>query len=419
MEVSAGLPGSDHDAVHFSTNLSRRKFITQKRWSYNFKKADFKSYNELLSKVPWDCCFLSGSVNDCWICFKDILFSIADQCIPKITLRPRKSTHWLSKETLRLVRKKRRAYKLARRTNNPRHLLQYKATSNLVRSHTRMDHIEHLSQITSNLSQDQRPFWRWLNNTRGQRIQIPNIHHAGKVLSTPSEKASIFNHHFTSTFTSENTSNLNDLRRDLGKSWCQDSVADITISRDDVHDLLSKLDVSKACGPDELPARLLREGAPWLADPITRLYNLSLYRGCLPRDWTSANVTPVFKKGSKHLVSNYRPISLTCIVVKLLERLVHDHLAQFLITGNKLSPFQHGFRKGHSCQTQLLESVHEWARSLDKASSTHVIFTDFSKAFDSVPPPAPTAQARADRHQGEHSCVDQQLPCSSQTTRLT
>ena len=64
---------------------------------------------------------------------------------------------------------------------------------------------------------------------------------------------------------------------------------------------------------------------------------------------------------------------------------MYDHLAQFLTASNKLSPFQHGFRNRHSCQTQLLESVHEWARSLDRASSTHVIFTDFSKAFDSVP----------------------------------
>ena len=74
---------------------------------------------------------------------------------------------------------------------------------------------------------------------------------------------------------SENILNLSELRRDLQKSWCHDSVADITISRDDIYDLLSKLDVSKSCGPDEVPARLLR-GARWLADPLTRLYNISV-----------------------------------------------------------------------------------------------------------------------------------------------
>ena len=147
-------------------------------------------------------------------------------------------------------------------------------------------------------------------------------------------------------------------------------MADITISHDDVYDLLSKLDVSKSCGPDEVPACLLREGACWLADPLTRLYNISLHQGRLPSDWTSANVTPVFKKGSKHLASNYCPISLTCTSVRLLERLLYDHIVQFLTYGSKHSPFEHGFRKGHSCQTQLLESVHKWAQSLDKASST-------------------------------------------------
>ena len=107
VEVSAGLPGSNHNAILFSTCLSKRKFFTQKHWSYNFKKADVSAYNALLSKAPWDCCFLSESVNDCWIHFKDIVFSIADQCIPKVTLCPREGKHWLSNNTLQLIRKKR------------------------------------------------------------------------------------------------------------------------------------------------------------------------------------------------------------------------------------------------------------------------------------------------------------------------
>ena len=92
---------------------------------------------------------------------------------------------------------------------------------------------------------------------------------------------------------------------------------------------------------------------------------------------------PVFKK-NKHLVANYRPISLTCTVVKPLEWLVHNQLSVFLESNNKLTSSQHGFWKGHSCQMQLLETVHQWTRCLDSASSSHVVFTDFSKAFDTV-----------------------------------
>lgn len=93
----------------------------------------------------------------------------------------------------------------------------------------------------------------------------------------------------------------------------------------------------------------------------------------------------MFKKGNKHSPSNYRPVSLTSLVVKCLERLVYERLSEILDVNNKLSSCQHGFHRGHLCQTQLLATPHEWAKSLNKGVSTHVIYLDFSKAFDSVP----------------------------------
>ena len=107
--------------------------------------------------------------------------------------------------------------------------------------------------------------------------------------------------------------------------------------------------------------------------------------GELTSDWITANITPVFKKGSKHFLNNYRTVSLTRLVVETMERLVHRELSKYLSHYHKLCPTQHGFRSRHSCQTQLLESVHQWAKALDDHSSTHVIFLDFSQAFDTVP----------------------------------
>ena len=87
---------------------------------------------------------------------------------------------------------------------------------------------------------------------------------------------------------------------------------------------------------------------------------------------------PVFKKGSKHSQNNYRPLSLTSLVVKMMKHLLSREVYGFLSELCKLCPAHHGFDNGHSCQTQ-------WAKSLDKHSSTHVIYLDFSKAFDMVP----------------------------------
>ena len=129
----------------------------------------------------------------------------------------------------------------------------------------------------------------------------------------------------------------------------------------------------------------MKEGAQWIAGPLSKLFSLSLAQGKLPQHWTLANVTTILKKGNKHSILNYRPVSLTCITVKLLERIVFNHMTKFLTTNKKLSPFQHGFHSGHSCQTQLLERVHQWAETLDNYDSTHIIYLDFSKAFDTVP----------------------------------
>jgi len=164
-----------------------------------------------------------------------------------------------------------------------------------------------------------------------------------------------------------------------------ESICDIVIDEDDVYEALCCIDPSKSCGPDEIVGRLLKEGTPCRSTPLTKLFNLSLKTSVLPSDWTSAIITPVHKKGSRHDARNYRPISLTSISVKILERLIHRKIMNFLNHHNKLSSHQHGFCTAHSCQTQLLQSVHHWAQSLDKRSSTHIIFLDFSKAFDSVP----------------------------------
>ena len=149
---------------------------------------------------------------------------------------------------------------------------------------------------------------------------------------------------------------------------------------------MSNLNVHKACGPDQICPRLLKEGAEQLLPSLVKIFNKSLDEGVLPLDWVSANITPVYKKGDKHLVVNYRPISLTCILCKVLEKLVHRKLYNFSESHNVLSDVQFGFRSKWSTVSLLLLAVHDWAKSsLNDHLSTHCVFIDFAKAFDSVP----------------------------------
>ena len=185
---------------------------------------------------------------------------------------------------------------------------------------------------------------------------------------------------FWSAFTHEDTSHIPSLGPKTSST-----ITPIHVEVAGVQKLLSRLKPNKACGPDKVPNRVLKELAPVLAPPLTALYNKSLEEGTVPAEWRHALVTPVYKKGDKHSPSNYRPVSLTVVCCKLLEHIVCNHVLTHLEENNLLTTLQHGFGRGHSCGTQLLLTYNDHIRSFDKTLQTDMAILDFSRAFDNVP----------------------------------
>ena len=131
------------------------------------------------------------------------------------------------------------------------------------------------------------------------------------------------------------------------------TTCDLTVCEDEVLAALMNLDIHKATGPDQLPPRILKECTHQIAPSLCLLFNRSPHHGLLPVEWKLDNIVPVHKKGNKSEVENYRPISLLCVVSKVLERCVLNKLRDHLL-GVVIST-QHGFLPGRSCTTQLLE----------------------------------------------------------------
>nr|VZI48851.1 unnamed protein product [Spirometra erinaceieuropaei] len=125
---------------------------------------------------------------------------------------------------------------------------------------------------------------------------------------------------------------------------------------------LMTLNESKSPGPDDIPPKLLKELAVELAKPLSMLFQASFEAGGLPADWKSARITPLHKGGSKASANNYRPISLTSICCKLMEKIIKRELMRFLEQHNLLSDAQQGFRSGRSCVTNLLNCLERWTR---------------------------------------------------------
>ena len=146
----------------------------------------------------------------------------------------------------------------------------------------------------------------------------------------------------------------------------------------------SKLDPHKASGSDNIPARVLKETAYEITPMLTHLFQQSLDTGDIPHDWRSARVTPIYKKGQRTDPQNYRPVSLTYIVCKTLEYILSSQIMHHLESNDIICTTQFGFRNKHSCESQLLITVDDFAKALNSKKQVDIGILDFSKAFDRV-----------------------------------
>ena len=138
-------------------------------------------------------------------------------------------------------------------------------------------------------------------------------------------------------------------------------------------------------GSDNFNPRVLHETRHKIAPILTRILTESWQSGELPQDWKLANVSAIHKKDSKNDPNNYRPISLTAICCKIMERIIKRHIFNFLFRNHIISDQQFGFVPGRWITLQLLRALEDWTAELDSGNEVDIIYIDFQKAFDSVP----------------------------------
>ena len=146
-----------------------------------------------------------------------------------------------------------------------------------------------------------------------------------------------------------------------------------------------KLNASKSCGPDEIHLQILIELVDFVSKRLALLLNKTMDEGCIPQDWKMVYVSPIFKKGARNKAENYRPISLTSIVGKLMEYFVKDSIMTHMRAENLLSSKQYGFINGRSTTIQLLSYLDKCIDTIVSGGIVDTIYFDFAKAFDSVP----------------------------------
>ena len=207
-------------------------------------------------------------------------------------------------------------------------------------------------KLAKEAKKNAKQFHSYIKKKNANRLTVGPLKVDGNVVTDHQVTSDMLNNFFCSVFTEENLEEM----PEIGQQYSgDDPLIDVIITEEKVRKKLAGLKPSSAPGPDKVWAKVLHSLADVLAHPLSIVYSKLLNEGAVPDIWKTANVCPVFKKGSKGDPGNYRPISLTCILCKIMEGLVRDAMIEFLISNNLICSSQHGFLPGRSTLTNLLD----------------------------------------------------------------
>ena len=346
----------------------------------DFAKADFSKLKQCMS-INWASEFSDIGAESAWMMFKTKLQESMDDCIPTKIRRSDDKPLWMNKNIMRQIRKKRRLWKWYKTTRDFADHQAYLEAQKAVARVVRAAKMKLERKLAKNFKKNPRQFYSHLNAHTKSRSQIgPLLSDQGHQVSDSKGMCDILNSFFASVFTDEDTTSI-----PVPRQMCEATISPNFIVTEEM--FRKKLANAKngAPGPDKITKHLLTELKEVVAQPICIIFNKSLSTGEVPEDWRIANVSPIFKKGSRATPSNYRPISLTSVVSKLLESLICEAIVKHLKANCALRDSQHGFVSHRSSLTNLLEYLETITKLVDQGHSMDVFYLDFSKAFDRVP----------------------------------
>ncbi|MCG8047724.1 MAG: reverse transcriptase domain-containing protein [Candidatus Thiodiazotropha endolucinida] len=362
----------------------KSKVFEREIWNYN--NGNYDLLREKAALVDWES--LHDNNIDTYACnIQSTILSLAKECIPfkKIKIRPF-DPPWLNAILKRKIRKRKRAYKKAKRTNQERHWTKFKNLRNEVTDLLRKSKQSYFDKIAEKLtskSLSPKDWWATLKTfiTTTYKSSIPPLESNGHVFTDEHDKANLFNNFFQSqTILDDANANLPELPPPSYRT----QLSNIVFTPLEVESIIQSLKTGKASGPNGLSNRILKELYKEVSPPFSSLFNHSLRLGIFPSCYKDANVSPVPKKGDQSVVSNYRPISLLNSESKLFEKLIFKHLFNHLQANNVLSSLQSGFIPGDSTVNQLAFLYHTFCEALDNGKEVRAVFCDISKAFDRV-----------------------------------
>ena len=394
---------SDHIPSFLIMPKSNQNHIPKKQNIFKRDTKNFDRENFVLDflGIDWTECLEldKNDVNHSTSQFIHKMNELLDKYLPlkKLSQKQFKQRYkpWISDYILERISLKNKFLQRSAKCKNPleKNILynRYKDLKNYITNLVRNGKKEFYKNYFDENKKNMKKIWQGIKdivNIKNKNFDQPScIQNGDKTVTEPLEISNSFNKYFTSI-----ADNILKKRKHTGNKSFKDylptplsnSIAIHPCDESEIELIISSFDVKKACGPNSIPNDLLHLLKKDIASPLALIFNLSFSSGTFPDLLKISKTIPIFKKGSRLLVSNYRPISLLSNLNKILEKLMYSRLYNFLSTHNVFYNLQFGFRSKHSTNHALLDIVEQVKISLDNKKFACGIFVDFQKAFDTV-----------------------------------
>ena len=389
------LGKSDHEMLLVELEVGQRN-VKEKEFTRNWRRANWEAMREELSERDWRTELNCLNTEEAWCTFKYSVESAVEKYVPLREIRQADRPPWMTVSLLQEIRQKRRLWAKYKRSPTDQNKESYSRAEKTIHKKIKKAK-KNYEQGLSKDKTDSKKFYSYMRSKTGNRVDVGPLKVDGTTVADSKGMADKLNEYFGSVFQQENVASVPKATEMITGSKCRG----VNFRPSVVKKAIRQLKPNSAPGPDGITPRVLQELVNEVAEPLGLIFQKSLAEGAVPDDWRTANVTPIFKKGSKSSPSNYRPVSLTSVPGKVMERVIKESLMLHLDRNKLLRHSQHGFVPKKSCTTNLLEYLEKVTQAVDEGKAVDVVYLDFAKAFDLVPRQRLMAKLKAHGIDGE------------------
>ena len=344
----------------------------------DWRNANLSLLREEMASVLWHLEELDTL--QAWDSIKTEIHKAENKAVPKKRRRVNSRPLWMQQNVMRTIRKKKRLWATYKKSKDYEEYLAYKRVESETKKLVSLAKKKLEKKLAKEGKKNPKMFYSYLKSKTTNRSSVGPLKNDEEVVSSDGGMATILNKFFVSVFTVED----NQLPAPI-PCRAPEKLVDTQFPVDTIKKKIDRLKPDSAFGPDLIGPRVLKEAADALLFPLSVVFRKSLDEGVVPDDWKRGNITPIFKAGSKMLAGNYRPVSLTCIICKIMESIIKDDIMSHLVKFELIKASQHGFMSAKSCQTNLIEYLDTLTQLVDEGHNVDVVYLDFAKAFDKVP----------------------------------